>query len=339
MTKVIVAPDSFKGSIDAAAAAQAIRDGWLDECGDDSVRVLPQADGGEGTLDALEAAHPGSERVTVGRVTGPDGRAIAGEWLRLTDGTAVIEMAVVSGLPMMERLDAFGATSRGLGEIMAHAIDAGAQKLVIGIGGSASTDGGAPVLDALGSRRPPAGGVKVLSDVTNPLLGPNGAAAVFGPQKGASEAGIIVLEDRLRAWAGEIRSRPGTVHADPDAPGAGAAGGVGFAMLAWGATLEPGSAVIADLTGLSDAVPDTDIIITGEGRFDAQSRGGKVVGHALQLAKQHDTRCIVIAGVLDADPGCSAYSLSEIAGSSASALEDPARWLRAAGRRAARDCS
>lgn len=337
MTNVVIAPDSFKGSIDAEAAASALRVGWLDERGDDTVRVLPQADGGEGTLDALEAAHPGSERIVTGAVTGPDGVPVHGVWLRLPDGTAVIEMAAVSGLPMMAGQDALGATSRGLGEVMAHAIDAGASKLIIGIGGSASTDGGAPVLDALGSRRPPSGGVVVLSDVTNPLLGPKGAAAVFGPQKGASEEDIEVLEQRLRVWSGEVRSRLGTGAANPDTPGAGAAGGVGFALLAWGAKIESGSNAIAEFTGLTDAIASADLVITGEGRFDTQSRDGKVVGNVLQLADSNEADCIVTAGVVDADPGCPAYSLTDIAGSSASALEDPAHWLREAARRAAVD--
>ncbi|HIY65053.1 MAG TPA: glycerate kinase [Candidatus Agrococcus pullicola] len=335
MTKVLVAPDSFKGSMDASSVAEAIRSGWLSARRDDCVRLLPQADGGEGTLDALEASHPGSERIAVGSVTGPDGRPVEGEWLRLPDGTAVIEMASVSGLPMMARHDPLGATSRGLGEVMAHAIDAGASKLIVGIGGSASTDGGAPVLDALAARRPPAGGATVLSDVTNPLLGSNGAAAVFGPQKGASEEDVRTLEERLRVWSEQVRSRPGTADANPGSPGAGAAGGVGFALLAWGARIESGSSAIAECTGLTEATASADLVITGEGRFDNQSRDGKVVGNALQLAEKHNADCIVIAGAVDADPGCPVYSLSEIAGSAASALEDPGHWLRAAARAAA----
>lgn len=323
--RVVIAPDSFKGSIGAAAAAAAIAAGWASVRPSDELVLLPQADGGEGSLDALEAATPGNERVPVGPVTGPDGRPVPGEWLSLPDGTAVIEMALVSGLPLMAAPDALGATSRGLGEVMAHAIDAGARRLLVGIGGSASTDGGIPVLEALGDRKPPAGGVVVLTDVTNPLLGRNGAAAVFGPQKGATAQDVEVLERRLQGVAEQL-------GADPATPGAGAAGGVGYALHAWGAELTSGSAHIAEVTGLTDAEIQASAVVTGEGRFDSQSLQGKVVGGVLGRAT---SPVVLIAGSIQGDPGIPAWSLSDMAGGTAAALEQPAHWLFAAGAEAA----
>ncbi len=294
-----------------------------------------------------------------GPVTGPDGRSVEGHWLALPDGTAVVELAQPSGISLMPGLDARGATTRGLGEVIARALDAGARRLLIGLGGSASTDGGAGALSALGLRlldadgaalpdggaalqelaridlaelrRAPAGGVRLLSDVTAPLLGPAGAAAVFGPQKGASPDDVAELDAALARFA-EL------LGGDPDAAGAGAAGGTGYGFAAtWGATLEPGSMAIAELTGLTAAVADADVLLTGEGRFDATSLTGKVVGNALALAGGNDRlRTGVIAGRVDADPGCWSAALVDLAGSTEGALRDPARWLEAAGAAAAR---
>ncbi|MGN6326918.1 glycerate kinase [Pseudolysinimonas sp.] len=358
MTRVIIAPDSFKGSLDAAPVAEAIARGWVAVRPGDELVLLPQADGGEGTLDAIASAMPGARVADAGPVTGPDGRIVEGHWLALPDGTAVVELAQPSGLPLMASPDARGATTRGLGEIIARALDDGAERLVVGLGGSASTDGGAGALAALGMRlldadgaelphggaalarlarldlsglRPaPAGGVRLLSDVTAPLLGPTGAAAVFGPQKGASEADVADLDAALARFA-EL------LGGDPTAAGAGAAGGTGYGFAAaWGATLEPGSSAIAELTGLTTAVRDADVLLTGEGRFDATSRTGKVVGNALALAAGTAVRAGVIAGRVDADPGCWSAALVELGGSVDAALRDPARWLEAAGADAAR---
>lgn len=328
--EVVIAPDSFKGTLGAAAVADALARGWRRVRPGDAVRRLPQADGGEGTLEVIESVVPGSVRRPAGEVTGPDGRAVAGSWLELPDGTAVVEMASVSGLPMLARPDPLGATSRGLGEVIAAALDAGARRLVIGIGGSASTDGGVPVLDALGTRRPPAAGAIVLTDVTAPLLGPTGGAATYAPQKGASPEQVTLLEERLR----QVAKRLG---GDPARPGAGAAGGAGFALAHWGAQLVPGSAYLAELTGLAEAAARTDVVLTGEGRFDATSLAGKVVGTVLRLAAG-GARTGIVAGQLAAEPvGAWAISLAELAGSVDGAMRDPARWLMAAGQRAARE--
>lgn len=357
MARVVVAPDSLKGSLAAAAAAEAIALGWRSVRPHDELILLPQADGGEGTLDAIASAVPAARIEDAGPVTGPDGRAVEGHWLSLPDRTAVVELAVSSGLPLMGALDPLGATTRGLGEVIGRALDGGATSLVIGLGGSASTDGGAGALAALGLalldgagaaipdgggaladlarvdraplRAAPPGGVRLLSDVTAPLLGPLGAAAVFGPQKGATPDDVAALDAALARFA-EL------LGGDPELPGAGAAGGTGFGFAAaWGAELEPGSAAIADLTGLPAAVAGADVLLTGEGRFDATSLAGKVVGHALGMVAGTTTRAGVIAGRVDADPGCWSAALVELAGSPDDALRDPARWLEAAGAAAA----
>lgn len=353
--RIVIAPDSFKGSLGAAAVADALAEGWLSVRAGDSVALLPQADGGECTLDAMATAVPGARLRSAGPVTGPDGRPTPGHWLVLPDGTAVVELAQASGLPLMTALDPLGATTRGLGEVIAAALDAGATSLVIGLGGSASTDGGAGALAALGLglldehsiqlpdgggalarlvrvetstlRDPPQGGVRLLSDVTAPLLGPAGAAAVFGPQKGATPDQVVTLDEALAHFAGHVGSGP---HRDAaTAAGAGAAGGTGYGFLAaWGAEITGGAAEIATLTGLVAAAASADLVITGEGRFDATSRSGKVVGHVLELA---GARAAVVAGELAADPGVDAVSLSELAGSPEAAMSEPERWLRAAG--------
>jgi glycerate kinase len=357
---VVVAPDSFKGSLDAAPAASAIGSGWRAVRPLDDVRLLPQADGGEGTLDAIASAMPASRLMDVGPVSGPDGRPVEGHWLLLPDGTAVVELALSSGLPLMRSLDPLGATTRGLGEVLAAALAADATSLLIGLGGSASTDGGAGALralglellddddeplpeggaalarlariDATGLLRPPPGGVRLLSDVDAPLLGPAGAAAVFGPQKGADSAQVAELDAALARWAAVL----GAEHVDT--PGSGAAGGTGYGLLAvWGAAIESGSHAIAELTGLTAAAASADVVITGEGRFDATSLTGKVVGNALQLATTPDARRVLIAGSLAATPPAGVWSASlvELAGSLDAALDDPERWLFAAGAAAA----
>jgi glycerate kinase len=335
--RVVIAPDSFKGSMAARDAAIAIGAGWRSVRPADEIVELPQADGGEGTLDAFAAAEPDAVFHAVQRVTGPDRLHVDATWVMLPDGTAVIELAQSSGIALMRPLNARLATTRGLGEVIAAALDAGTRALVVGLGGSASTDGGAGALEALVAHRPPPGGMTLLTDVTAPLLGPAGAARVFAPQKGATPAEVIELEERMRAWAARFP------HADPRTPGAGAAGGTAFGFLAaWGARIEPGAAAIADLTGLTSAIDEADVLITGEGRFDATSLTGKVVGHALRAAEAATVaRVIVIAGQVAitmpplAGGTTTSLSLSELAGSTDAALADPVGWLTRAGALAA----
>lgn len=357
--KVVIAPDSFKGSLSASRVAEAVAAGWLSVRPGDEMTLLPQADGGEGTLDAVEAAVTGSVRHDTGLVSGPDGRPVPGAWLELPDGTAVVELAQMCGLPLMEALDPLGATTFGLGQVIRAALSAGARKLVVGLGGSASTDGGAGALAALGLAAqggrlratelgsiialdrsellaPPDDGVVLLSDVTNPLLGPAGAAAVYGPQKGASPEQIELLDAALAHFAGLLGG-------DPTLPGTGSAGGAGYGFsAAWGATIEPGADYLAKLSGLPETVAAADVLLTGEGRFDATSLAGKLVGQLIGIAGEHDVRVGVIAGQLAATPiardGSPLWSasLTDLAGSIEAALADPARWLRAAGAEAAR---
>lgn len=356
--RIVVAPDSFKGSIRAPEAAAAIAAGWLEVHPGDEVLRLPQADGGEGTLDALASAVPGAVRRSAGEVAGPDGRPHAGEWLLLPDGTGVVELAAVCGLELLRSPDPLGASTRGLGQAVAPALDAGVERLWIALGGSASTDGGTGALAALGARftdaeghdlpsggggldalgrvdltglrDAPRGGVRLLADVTAPLLGPAGAAAVFGPQKGASPTDVVLLEAGLARLAALLG--PGA-----DVPGAGAAGGTAYGFIAaWGAAVTSGTALIAAATGLGTAVAGADLVITGEGRFDTTSRHGKATGGVLALAEGLGVPALVIAG--SAPDGAGSIELAALAGGTAVAMADPTRWLVAAGRAAAQRC-
>ncbi|MGR6320136.1 glycerate kinase [Micromonospora soli] len=353
--RVVVAPDSFKGSLGADDAARALARGWLARRPGDDVRLLPLADGGEGTVDAFAAALPDAERRTV-TVPGPDGRPASAAWLLLPDGMAVLELAQSSGLPLMAAPDPLGAHTYGLGAVARAALDAGATGLVIGLGGSASTDGGTGALRALGLRLrdvrgrdlplggaaltdlahldttdllpAPPGGTQLLVDVTAPLTGPTGAAATYGPQKGAGPADVASLDAALRRFA-ELAG------GDPGEAGAGAAGGTAYGLAAlWGAAITPGATTIAALVGLVDALTAADVVLTGEGRFDETSLTGKVVGSLLESAASAGVRVGVAAGQIGgAVPGSvsAAVSLVELAGSVDAALTDPTRWLTEAG--------
>nr|WP_204920576.1 glycerate kinase [Microlunatus panaciterrae] len=352
---VVIAPDSFKGSLSAAEVAAALAEGWLEVRPSDRVRLLPQADGGEGTLDAIEAARPDSRRHWLDGATGPDGRAVRGCWLELDDSTAVVELAQVSGLPLMAEPDALAATTTGVGELVAAALDHGCRTVLVGLGGSASTDGGAGALAALGLRlldpdeRPiGAGGAALMSlasvrgearrpaeltlltDVTAPLLGPAGAAAVFGPQKGATPDQIVRLEAGLARLAGLLGGRT-------DLPGMGAAGGIGYGLVqALGGRIEAGAPYISRLSGLDEAVADADVVLSGEGRFDPTSLTGKVVGHTLGLAAAAGARRGVVAGQVATQlDDVWTQALVDLAGSTEAAMAEPRRWLVEAGRRAA----
>jgi glycerate kinase len=359
---VLVAPDSFKGTLGAPEVAEAISDGWRAVRPDDELVIRPQADGGEGTLAAVERSVASSVRRSAGLVTGPDGKPTPGEWLELPGGVAVVELAQSCGLPLMRRPDPLRATTRGLGEVIRAALESGATSLVIGLGGSASSDGGAGALQALGLSLldeqdelisdggaslidivaierdylvpAPAGGVILLTDVTAPLLGPSGAAAVFGPQKGATPAQVERLEQTLTHFAHLLGCQPG----ETGAPGTGAAGGTAFGFAAvWGASIRSGAEYIAELSGLPEALSRADIVLTGEGRFDSQSFNGKVVGHQLSLAGGSGVVAGVIAGQVEGDLPSDVWTacLADLAGSEDAAMAEPAEWLRLAGSRAA----
>src|SRR3954471_21448468 len=364
MAKVVIAPDSFKGTLGAASAAEAVAAGWREVRPDDEVLTLPLADGGEGTLDALGHDLPGSSWRTA-RVIGSDDRPVEAAWLPLPVGTAGVEMARAAGLPLLERPDPLGATTRGLGELLAAVVaDPGVQRVMLTVGGSATTDGGTGALAALGARfldadgadlppgggplgrldridlgglvPPPPGGVQCLVDVTAPLLGPLGAAGQFGPQKGASPAQVAELDAALARLADLLGG-------GRDAPGSGAAGGTSFGFAAcWGAQFVSGATAVADAAGLDDALREATLVITGEGQFDAQSLRGKVVGSLVDRARAAGVPVTVVAGRVDAEgdlPVDRAVSLTDLAGSPAASMADPARWLTEAGRRLAREQS
>ncbi len=361
--RVLIAPDSFKGTVTAIEVAEALAAGWKAVRDNDDIVRLPQADGGEGTLSAIAASASWQWHQTV--VDGPDGGAVPARWLLDTSGPqprAMVELAESSGIALMPRLDPWRAGTRGLGQVIDAAVRAGARSVQVGLGGSASTDGGAGALMALGLRAfdthgdpigagaaglrdvdrvevdglapLPPGGVEILVDTGAPLTGPHGAAAVFGPQKGAGPADIAMLDEGLLRWSRALRAAG--LHADPAGPGAGAAGGAGFGLLAWGATAVSGSERIATITGLVDQLPHADLLITGEGRFDGTSWTGKLVGHLLTAADRVGVPTLVVAGQVTTETDGSTLSLTELAGSADAAMTDPRRWLQAAGSVAAR---
>lgn len=358
---VVLALDSFKGSITAADAVAALADGW--RAVEPGVLLLrrPMADGGEGTVAAFAAADDAARMMPV-TVRGPHAEPVETHWLLLSDGTGVVELASTSGIELLgERRLPWDADTTGFGQAIRAALGHGVARLVLGIGSSASTDGGVGLLTALGARfldaagapiapgargladldavdlaglhALPPGGAVVLTDVTNPLRGPAGAAAVFGPQKGLDREGVEQADAGLARLAARV---PG----DPDAPGAGAAGGTGFALHVWGATLTPGAAEVGTLVGLDAAVRRADLVVTGEGAFDGQSAAGKVPSFVADLAAAEGVPVALVAGRIDAEADTSGFwaalSLTDLAGGAQASLADPARWLRAAGAELAR---
>ncbi|HEY6276756.1 MAG TPA: glycerate kinase [Streptosporangiaceae bacterium] len=356
--RLVIAPDSFKGSITATAAATALAEGWLAERPADQVTQLPLADGGEGTLDVLAAAVPAA-RWRRALVTGPGGAPVECDWLDLPGAAAAVELARTSGLPLLARPDPMRAQTTGLGELLGIALDGGARRVLVGLGGSAATDGGTGALAALGARfldaagrplrpgggalvrlaevdtsalRPPPAGVTCLTDVTAPLLGPAGAAAVFGPQKGATPGQVTRLEAGLARLAGLLGG-------DPGAPGAGAAGGTGYGLAAgWGAAITPGAPELARLAGLDQAIAAADLVVTGEGRFDATSLTGKAAGTVIEAATAAGVPVALVAGQLGGPPPAVAavLTLAALAGGTGPALARSEHWLHLAGRRLAR---
>lgn len=317
---VLFAPDSFKGSLTSVQVARALADGWLRARPDDTVLISPLADGGEGTLEAIAAA--GGWEWHTADVHDPLGRPIRARWLRSISGDrAVVEMAEASGLSRLapaER-DAMAATSIGTGEAIRAAIDAGATAIVLGIGGSATTDGGAGLLCGLGADAdrdaaradlaaldPRLAGVElaVVCDVANPLLGPTGAAAVYGPQKGASAADVVELDRGLALYADALEDAAGRVARE--VPGAGAAGGVGFCLLAIADrfrsfALRPGVELLMEATDFARHLASSDLVVTGEGRIDAQTAFGKTALGVARRAAEAGVPCIAVGGGVEPD--------------------------------------
>ncbi len=337
--RILVAPDSFKGSLTSVEVATAIAAGWLAARPDDEVLLAPLADGGEGTLVAIAAAGGWEWRHT--EVRGPDFVPVLARWLVSPDkGRAVIEMATASGLSLIapnERNTSI-FTTMGTGELLKAAIDEGVRDITLGIGGSATTDGAAGILTVLGAvirgedgepsvalptppvainllgtasvdlsgldRRLGETSLRIACDVTNPLLGPNGAAAVYGPQKGATPNDVEVLDMALAAYADALEAAAG--RRERDTPGAGAAGGTGFGLLCLtdrfrSLELVPGIDVVMDAADFAGKLASADLVITGEGRIDRQTAFGKTAPGVAQRAHTAGVACIAVGGGVEPD--------------------------------------
>lgn len=325
MTRYLCAPDSFKESLTAMEAARAMAQGIENADHDAEVRCLPMADGGEGTARALVDATGGSMRAVP--VHDPLGRPVEGHFGLLADGTtAVVETAEASGLALLEAKERnpLIASSYGTGELMLAAVRSGAKRIIVGLGGSATNDAGAGLLQALGVRLLDKNGndlkhggaaladlttidistmdpalknvaITAACDVTNPLTGPTGASAVFGPQKGASKDDVATLDASLAHFAQVIDSQLGV--AVNDVPGAGAAGGIGAALKGFlNAEFRPGIAIVIEQSGLDAAAQWADVVFTGEGSIDFQTKFGKTPAGVAETAKRHGKPVIAVAG-------------------------------------------
>ena len=349
--KVLIAPDSFKGTIGSVECARAIAEGWLSQRPDDQVILLPMADGGEGTLEAIQFRDASVTRV-------PTGVRSESFWLLLQDGTAIVELANICGITLLDRLDPLRASTFALGSVLNEVIiHPGVKKILIAVGGSASTDGGVGALIALGARifdksgesialggaglldiasidlaqipSAPVGGIVCLTDVRNPLLGEMGSARIFAAQKGADHSQVLILEAGL--------SHLQTISQQSDFPGAGAAGGTPFGLnLAWNIGIESGALVIASMIGLPAAIGDCDLVITGEGKLDSQSYFGKVLGSVTELATKAQRRVVYCVGRSDLPASSSTITLVDVAPTLKAAMENTREWLIEAGAELAR---
>jgi len=324
--RVLVAPDSFGGSMTAAEAADAIAVGWRQAAASDLLSVLPLADGGPGFVAALHAGL-GGELVDV-EVTDPVGRPTVAQLLVVADergGTAYVESADACGLHLLtttER-DPSRTTSAGLAPLLLAAAATGARRVVVGLGGSATNDGGAGLLEALGARADELRAIELVAatDVDSPLLGPVGATAVFAAQKGATEQQLPSLEDRLARFAAT------TAPALADLPGAGAAGGLGFALFTLGAVRVSGADLVLAAVDLDRRVAASDLVITGEGSLDAQSLRGKLPVRVAASCRAAEVPCVALAGRVLITPSAAAtagfastHSVERLAGSWQAAL-------------------
>lgn len=327
--KVVIAIDSFKGSLSSLEAGEAVREGVLKADGAAKVVIRPLADGGEGTVDAL-AIGLGGEMIEA-EVTGPLGESVKAKYCIVKGSTAVIEMAQAAGLPLVpaELRDPMNTTTYGVGELILDAIRRGCRSFIVGIGGSATNDGGTGMLSALGFEFLDKNGEKiafgarglealasvsaenvipelrkcsfrVACDVNNPLCGERGCSAVYGPQKGATPESVKIMDGWLGKYAETAKSA--FPNADPNYPGAGAAGGLGFAFKTFmNASLESGIGIILDETELEKHIADADVVVTGEGRIDFQTAMGKAPIGVAKLAKMHGKRVVAFAGCVTAD--------------------------------------
>ncbi|MGX9792245.1 glycerate kinase family protein [Mycobacterium sp. MMS18-G62] len=338
--RVLIAPDCFGDSLTAVQAAEAIAAGWHSARPDDDLILAPQSDGGPGFVGVL-AGRLGEVHTL--RVKGPLTAEVCAEWVldSVPPATAYIECAQACGLALLGGpptvQTALEAHSRGVGQLIAAAVTAGAGRIVVGLGGSGCTDGGRGMVDELGGlaqARTLLAGVELIAatDVEHPLLGPMGAARVFGPQKGADPETVVLLERRLQDWAVELNAAAGRTVSDE--AGAGAAGGIGAALLALGGRRESGASIIAEHTRLADDVAAAELVITGEGRFDDQSLHGKVVSAISGASRARHIPVLVLAGqvtldgvALDNAGIAAAYSIADHAGSVRLAIDDAANQL------------
>jgi glycerate 2-kinase len=325
--RVLLCPDKFAGTLAAQEVAGAVTEGWRSVAPGDELLVRPLADGGPGFVAVLAEA-VGGRRLPVPTVD-PLGRPATGEILLTDDGTAYLESAQACGLHLLSAAerDPKVTTSYGLGLLVAAAVEAGARTVVIGLGGSATNDGGAGMLTPLGvtaldeaGRALPYGGAALAAvaalegvprirgaalvaatDVDNPLLGLHGASNVYGPQKGADRADVLLLDAALERWAAVLeRELPGCPPGFAALPGAGAAGGLGAAVLALGGRCESGIGLVTRAIGLGAALDAADLVITGEGSFDHQSLRGKLVAGVAAAARERGVPCLVVAGQVSA---------------------------------------
>jgi glycerate kinase len=366
--RVLVCPDKYAGTLSADAAARAIAAGWADAAPEDQVEVQPLSDGGPGFVDVIAAA-VGGRRLDV-PTRDPLGRPVTGTVL-VTGPTAYVESAHACGLHLLTEAerDPVRTTSYGLGALVATAVEAGAGRVVVGLGGSATNDGGAGLLAALGAAPldvagyalPYGGGALVgchslggtprlrgvelvaATDVDSPLTGPDGASARYGPQKGAGPAQVQLLDAALARFAGVLeRCLPGCPPRLAALPGAGAAGGLGAALLACGGRRVSGIDLVLATVGLDARLDGCDVVVTGEGRLDAQSARGKVVAGVAAAARRRGLPCLVLAGEVmpgyaaDVAGVTQAYSLVDELDSPQLALTHPAAGLRTLARDAAR---
>jgi glycerate kinase len=313
---ILVAPDSFKGSLTSVEVARALADGWCRARPGDEMRLAPLADGGEGTVVAIEAAGGWTWRTAAAH--DPLGREMVAPWLASADGTrAVVELAAASGLSRLttpER-DPVNASTFGTGEVLRAVLDAGIRRIDLGVGGSATTDGGLGILAALGlgmtvdpalqvhlddlDPRLAEVDLRIASDVANPLLGSAGAAAVYGPQKGASEVDVRNLDAALGRWADALEGATG--HHERDTPGAGAAGGTVFGLACLrdhfrSLAIVPGVDLVMEATGFAEKLDGADLVLTGEGRIDGQTAYGKTALGVARRAAAAGVPCIAVGG-------------------------------------------
>jgi glycerate kinase len=371
--KVLLAPDKFAGTLTAAEAVDAIRMGWLGRRPDDEVIAAPLSDGGPGFVDALHASLGGDLHALT--VTGPLGQSTPATLLLVTHErgtTAYVESAQACGLALLPRAASGrrpqpdvveAASTLGVGQLVAAAVDAGADEVVVGLGGSGTNDGGAGLLAALGAVAEPAEALKggaaglpnlvsldlapavarltgrrlvAASDVTSPLLGLRGATNVYGPQKGLSKERLFAVDGALSGFAHLVDREAA------DVPGAGAAGGLGYALILLGARARPGIELVAEASGFAESLRGADLVVTGEGSLDPQTFTGKVVAGVAVLAGEAGVPCVALAGRVEVGSRelraagiDAAYSLVEAYGAGP-ALDRPGDSLRALAERVAR---